>query len=152
MSVFKETILIDAPIDSVWSTLADIGSIAVWNPGVKHSIQTSPGEVEKGSTRHCDLGGRNYLDEEVITFQPPHKLTISITKTNMPFRKAHIRFVLEEQHAQTKVIVSPLYELKYGLLGDFMDRLFVQKKYTKGMNGLLEGLKEHVEKELVTQH
>lgn len=150
MSVFKETIMIDAPINVVWEVLADIGSIAKWNPGVKHSIQTSPGEVEKGSTRHCDLGGRNYLDEEVITFQPPHKLTISITKTNMPFKKAHIRFVLEEHHGQTKVIVSPLYELKYGLLGDVMDRMIVQKKYTKGMTALLEGLKEHTEVELVS--
>ena len=37
MPSFREQIHIDAPKDQVWATLADIGSIYKWNPGVTKS-------------------------------------------------------------------------------------------------------------------
>ena len=65
MGEFLEKTLIAASQDQVWAALADIGSIYKWNPGVEGSKQTSEGEVVLGSSRMCDLGGKNYLDEQV---------------------------------------------------------------------------------------
>ena len=92
MAAFTEKIIIDAPIEKVWSALADIGTISTWNPGVKESHQTTNGDVAIGSCRRCELGGKNYLDEEVILFEPLSKITFRITDTNLPFASADIRF------------------------------------------------------------
>ncbi len=41
MSNFTTEIKIDAPVYRVWDTLADIGRIYEWNPGVKRSHFTT---------------------------------------------------------------------------------------------------------------
>ena len=149
MTEFSENIIIDAPQEQVWATLADIGSIHIWNPGVVYSRQTTPGEVGLGACRRCEFGGRNYLDEEIVAFEPNVRMTIRITDTNLPFEAADIRFVLEGQDGRTEVSVSPEYELKFGWLGRCLDRLFVRARYQKGMRTLLQGLKRHVERNRV---
>ena len=145
MAEFAETITIDASPEKVWKTLADIGNIYIWNPGVEHSKQTTSGEVGIGSCRRCELGGRNYLIEEVIAFEPASKMTIRITDSNLPFKSAVIRFLLQPQEGQTVVKVSPNYHLKFGWLGRLFDVVIVRAQYRKGMRRLLLGLKEHVE-------
>ena len=140
--------MIDAPIQQVWTTLADIGSIHVWNPGVKDSELTSGFDSALGATRHCDLGGRNYLDEEVVAFVAGEALTMRITKTNLPFQRADIRFQLSAAGDATRVSVSPEYRLKFGPVGWLLDRLMIRRTYEKGMKALLGGLKQHVEAEV----
>jgi uncharacterized protein YndB with AHSA1/START domain len=144
MSEFQETILINAPIAEVWAALADIGTISDWNPGVKASRQTTAGEVGAGSCRRCDLGGRNYLDEEVVSFEPGSNITFRITDTNLPFKTADIRFRLRAEGGATAVEVSPIYRLKFGVFGKILD-IAVKPAYRKGMRDLLRGLKQHVE-------
>ena len=85
MGGFSESIEVKAPWASVWDVLADIGAIAAGNPGVEHSEETSVGEVGVGSTRYCQLSGKNNLHEEVERFEPRKSLSIRITKTNLPF-------------------------------------------------------------------
>lgn len=148
MATFTTSTIINAPVDRVWATLADIGSISVWNPGVKDSHLTSDVDSCLGATRHCDLGGRNYLKEEVVKFVSGEALTMRIIKTNLPFQRADIRFQLAPQGAATRVSVSPEYRLKFGPIGKLMDRLMVRRTYEKGMQGLLRGLKSHIEAEV----
>lgn len=145
MSEFAESIDISASPEAVWSALADIGRIGEWNPGVFRSEQTSSGDVGVGATRHCDLGGKNYLDEEVTLFEPYQRMTIRISDTNLPFEFANIRFTLAPTNGGTSVTVSPEYELKYGVIGRMLDSLIVRAQYRRGMQGLLQGLKTFVE-------
>ena len=145
MAKFSESIQIQAPVARVWAALADIGSIERWNPSVKESHQTTDGEVTRGAGRHCGLGGKNYLVEEVVTFEPQSRITFRITETNLPFEAADIRFTLAEETDTTVVTVSPEYLLKFGLLGKILDTLMVRMAYRKGMKDLLQGLKQHVE-------
>ncbi|MGB0909129.1 MAG: SRPBCC family protein [Nitrospirales bacterium] len=152
MSEFTEHITISASQERVWAVLADIGRIADWNPGVKHSQQTSVGDVAEGATRRCELGGKNYLDEEVVLFEPYHRMTIRITDSNLPFKSADIRFTIEPSGAHTIVSVSPDYQLKYGWVGRLLDRLMVRAQYHKGMQGLLQGLKTHIEIKPGSEH
>ena len=146
MSEFEEQVTVSAPAEKVWDSLADIGNIYVWNPGVVHSEQTTPGEVGLGACRRCHLGGKNFLKEEVVEFERPYKLTMRITDTNLPFKTADIRFWVEPQGDETLVTVSPTYQLKFGWLGRFLDWVIVRSQYRKGMRDLLRGLKEYVEK------
>ena len=145
MTEFVESILIEAPPEKVWLVLADIGNIADWNPGVVQSKKTTPGEVKVGSCRRCNLGGKNYLNERVISFEPTRTMTIRVTETNLPFAHADIRFALVTQEEGTLVTVSPQYQLKYGALGRILDWFMVRRQYRKGMRGLLHGLKKYVE-------
>lgn len=145
MSAFIETIQISAAPEVVWSALADIGNISEWNPGVKSSKQTSSGAVAVGATRHCDLGGKNYLNEELVAFEPCRRMTLRITDTNLPFKSADIRFTVMPSGADTLVTVSPIYELKFGVIGRVLDKLMVRAQYSQGMRDLLQGLKTFVE-------
>lgn len=145
MSEFAESIDINASRAAVWAELADIGAISEWNPGVRSSWQTTSGDVSNGSCRRCELGGKNYLDEEVVLFEPSAGITFRITDTNMPFETADIRFSLSGDGEITHVVVSPKYTLKFGALGRLLDAIVIGPVYRKGMRDLLRGLKHHVE-------
>lgn len=133
------------PPEAVWEVLADIGRIHEWNPGVLHSEQTSEGDVDVGARRHCDIGGKNYLDERVFEFEPPTRLTISIEDTNLPLRDARVRFPVESAGGGTRVRVSPSYSIKFGLLGRLLDVVMIRSQYRRGIRSLLDGLKTYVE-------
>lgn len=145
MSNFSTDIKIDAPAKAVWDALADIGSIYRWNPGVVESHATTEETTGLGACRYCDLGGKNYLDEQVVQWQPSEKLTMRITGTNMPFKTADIHFTLQSEGEATIVTVAPDYELKFGPLGKLLDTVYVRRTYESGMNDLLQGLKQYVE-------
>lgn len=134
---------IHAPVSKVWEVLADIGTISQWNPGVKASHLTSNLQGI-GASRHCNLGRGNFLDEQVINWQPEKAITFRITKTNLPMG-ADIHFRLEPTPRGTRVEVQPIYTLKHGILGLLLDTLVVKQTYTKGMQALVDGLKQHVE-------
>ena len=148
MSQFSTETTINAPLAEVWRVLADIGTIAKWNPGVITSHNTSESRAGLGATRHCDLGGRNYLDEAVVHWEPQEALTMRITGTNLPFAAADIRFTLREENGATAVTVSPIYKLKMGPLGALLDKVYVRNNYRQGMEALLAGLKAYVEAEM----
>ncbi|MEM7334471.1 MAG: SRPBCC family protein [Chloroflexota bacterium] len=150
MGTFETKTTINASKTAVWSALADIGNIAAWNPGVIKSYVTSEQQSEGlGATRYCDLGGRNFLDEEVVKWEPENALTMRVTNTNMPFKTVDIRFILTPvAENKTEIVVSPIYELKYGPVGQLMDTLFIKSTYHKGMDSLLAGLKKYLEEQL----
>lgn len=150
MNEFAVETMINAPVETVWVVLADVGDIAAWNPGVQASRTTSAQTEGVGACRHCDLGGKNYLDEEVVTWRENEAITFRIVGTNMPFDSADIRFTLTPQNDQTHVTCSPIYKLKYGIVGNMMDRLLVERTYKSGMESLLAGLKQHIEQNLRT--
>ena len=136
-----------APAGNIWAALADIGGIHRWNPGVVDSRETSEGETRLGATRRCDLGGKNYLDEEVVKWTPDREITFRITDTNLPFARADIHFAIEElAGGGSRVSVSPDYALKFGILGRVLDGLVMNRMYRKGMRDLLAGLKAEVER------
>lgn len=146
MSTFSIDRKINAPVDDVWQALADIGHIYQWNPGVVHSEVTSEDVAGLGAERHCNLGGKNYLDETVVAWEVGKRLTMRIVGTNLPFQRADIRFSLSPDGEGTVVTVSPEYTLKFGIVGQMLDAVFVRRNYEKGMADLLAGLKQHVEK------
>ncbi len=145
MPSFATEIKIDAPVDAVWEVLADYGAIYRWHPGAVSSHVTSEEGTGIGARRHLDLGGKNYLDEEVIEWESRQCLAVRIVGTNLPFKSADIRITLRPENGGTIVIASPRYELKFGLLGKLFDRLYMRRAYEKNMQALLAGLRDYVE-------
>ncbi len=145
MSTFAVTTTIQAPRTKVWEILADIGTIADWNPGVVESHLTSDEAHGIGATRYCDLGGKNYLDEQIVKWEENQRLTMRITDTNLPLKEVDIRFTLQGDDNATAVTVSPEYTMPYGVIGQLLDAVYVRRTYKKGMESLLNGLKSHAE-------
>ena len=149
MSTFAVTTTIQAPRTKVWNILADIGTIAAWNPGVVESHLTSDNGHTSGhgvgATRYCDLGDKNYLDEQVVEWEQEQRLTMRITDTNLPLKEVDIRFTLQGDDTATTVTVAPEYAMPYGVFGQLMDAVYVRRTYKKGMKSLLDGLKSHAE-------
>ncbi len=145
MSSFAVSATIKASQSSVWATLADIGTIAEWNPGVVISRVTSDQTEGKGATRYCQLPGNAFLEERIVEWDPNSRLTFRIIDSNLPFKTADIRFTLDPRGSATLVTVSPEYTLQWGPFGWAMDFLMVRRMYRKGMLGLLAGLKLSVE-------
>ena len=146
MSTFTERTTIDAPREDVWAALANIGTIAAWNPGLIGSRRTN--DIDGlGGARHCDLSAKHSLTEHVVEFEPGTAITFRVTDSTLPFKTADIAFTLtdELQQARTEVTVSPTYTLKYGSLGRILNTVAVRRNYRAGMRELLEGLKRHLE-------
>ena len=145
MADFAADTIINAPVEHVWKALARIGSIYEWNPGVVGSHLTTEKADGIGAGRQCDLGGGNHLEEEVVEWDPGNRLTMRISETNLPFKAADIRFPLQADNGKTRVTVSPIYELKFGMIGKVLDAVYVRNNYRRGMEALLKGLKKYVE-------
>ncbi len=146
MTTFTTATVIAAPRSEVWATLADIGSIADWNPGLTGSHLTSEMPTGQDATRHCDLPGGRYLKESVAEYEPERVLTMRIDESNLPLlRDVLIRFDVADEGAQTRVTVSPRYSVGLGPLGKLLDAVMIKRTYLKGMQSLLHGLKRHVE-------
>lgn len=150
MTAFEEEIIINAPVTAVWEVLADIGTIARWNPGLRSS-ETINAINGLGAQRMCVISRTQWLTEEVVAFRPQQEITFQITRTTLPFKVARIHFGLSEVSSGTRVTVSPRYSLKYGILGTLLDAFMVRSAYRKGMIDLLEGLKTHLEKQSVAE-
>lgn len=146
MSTFTERTTIDAPREEVWAALADIGTIATWNPGLIGSHRTN--DIDGvGGARHCDISTRHSLTEHVIEFEPGTAITFRITESTLPFKTADIAFTLTDSRigARTEVTSRPTYTLAYGPIGQLLDTVAVRRRYRAGMRELLDGLKHHLE-------
>ncbi len=146
MAHFSTQIRINATTEKVWEVLADFGGIYRWNPGVRHSYSTS--EINQGllATRRCELlKGDDYLDEQILEWRDGESFKVEISETNLPFHRSVVEFSIEADGNGTLVTVAPDYALKYGLLGRLLNQIVVRRKFKKGMEDLLTGLKYHIE-------
>lgn len=145
MSRFEEALPIAVPADRVWAALADIGTIARWNPGIVASRRLTAESVGCGARRRCELGGGAYLEEEVVRCVPGQETSFRITATNLPLASAEIHFRVEAHGDGCVVTVAPAYRVRYGVLGRLADPLLIRPAYRHGMRRLLGGLNAHLE-------
>ncbi len=136
---------IDAPQDKVWSTLADLGSIYKWNPGVTHSHSTSDATQGEGATRHCDLDDKNYLEERAFDWREGEGYKIDVTESTMPLESNIVTFQIAPDGAGTRVSVTADYKLKFGVIGALMDMLFAKRQMQQAFDDMMAGLKHYVE-------
>jgi len=146
MAHFSTQIRINATTEKVWEVLADFGGIYRWNPGVRHSYSTSENSHGRLATRHCELlKGDEFLNEQILEWRDGESFKVDIYETNLPFHRNVVEFSIEADGSGTIVMVAPDYALKYGLLGRLMNQIVVRRKFRKGMEDLLTGLKYHIE-------
>ena len=147
MTTFKDTIIIDAPKERVWATIADLGGIQQFHPGVSRSYYLSDQREGVGASRRCELLPMGTVDEKAVDWQPGREFTLEIVPGPKapPFKEAHGRMWVEEDEAGTLVGLQIDYQLKFGPLGRVMDRFLVQPQFRKVVPRILRGLKRYQE-------
>ncbi len=146
MTIVNSQIRIDAPVEQVWATLADIGSIERWNPGVAKSYATSETKQGDGATRHCDLHqGNAQLEERAFDWRDGESFKIDVYENSLPMKSNIVTFSVAPDGAGTLATVSADYELKYGVIGALMDALIGKRQAQAGFRDMMLGLKHYVE-------
>ncbi len=138
-------IKIDAPAEKVWGVLADIGSIYKWNPGVVASHTTGEQSHGDGTTRHCDLDDKNYLEERTFDWREGESFKIDVFESTLPLKSNIVTFQVTPDGDGTKTTVTADYVLKFGPIGKLMDILFAKRQAQQGFDDMMAGLKYHVE-------
>ena len=125
----------------VWAVLADFPNIATWNTGVAKSFATSDSTGGVGAQRHCDLVPFGELEETVKEWDDPRRMVISIDSAKkLPIAHGEVTFLLRAADDATEISVTYAYQPKFGLLGQIMGSLVLDRQLTKGFKGFLKDL------------
>ena len=125
----------------VWAVLADFPNIATWNTGVAKSFATSNITGGVGAQRHCDLAPFGELEETVKEWDDTRRMVINIDSAKkLPIAHGEVTFVLSPADDATEVSVNYVYKPKFGLLGQIMGSLALDRQLMKGFKGFLNDL------------
>ena len=106
MTTVTSEIHIDASRQKVWETLADLGSVSVWNPVIASSYYTSEATEGVGAGRHCDFPDGGHIKEEVTEWKPGEAFTLQIREGTVPFGDAYGTFTLKDEGQGTAVTLT----------------------------------------------
>jgi len=138
-----QSIVIDKPINVVWSVIDDTPSYTKWFPGLKWGKFEDPNNTGMGAKRMAQLNSYKYY-EEMIIYQPPYKWGFTMLEANTGACKSIAEVItLEEVGAnQTKVTYRGGYEFQgfFRLL-----KIMLEKNIDGIWSKALKGLKTYCE-------
>ncbi len=128
--------VIEAPVEAVWSRYTDHVSWTQWAGlgTVRLDRQGTPTPNGVGSVREISTAGFKVY-EEVISFEPPRRVTYKVVRGLLPF-KNHLGEVLFEPHARgTLVTWRCQFESRLPGMGGAI-RIFITRLFRKALVGL----------------
>lgn len=148
VTVITAQIEIDTPREKVWKVLSEIGEIEKFHPLVKKSLLTSNNGGGVGAQRHCELLPMGQMVENVIEWEEGKTIVLEVVGGKMlpPYRFMQGRVDIAGEE-KTNVTFSFSYQLKYGVLGQWMNRLFIRPQFVKAPPKYVSGLKEYIEQQ-----
>lgn len=147
MPTLTDTIFIDDSRERVWETIADLGGIQSFHPGVSRSYYLTDQKEGLGASRRCELIPLGTVDETAVDWHQGEGFTLTITPGPKapPFKYATGRMWIEERETGTLVGLEIDYQLRFGPLGRVLDRLLVAPQLKKVVPRVLKGLKRFQE-------
>ena len=144
MHVFR-SMIIDAPIDRVWSAVRAFDGVAAWNPGVTNARLETGAPTGTGALRHLDIVDGTVFRETLLAHSDrDHFYTYDIVEGPLPvtgYVSTH-RFLPITASGQTLGIWESNFECPPDMSAE-MDRVVGDGIYIGGMSGLNAYLKEH---------
>lgn len=146
----RNEMVINAPINSVWSVVTDINLLPKINPGVLKAT----GRMDKqGETRTCEFknGGKvGSMTERLIELVPESKTVWTVENDTMGMSKmlknTRFCFNLEKlSNDKTKLINESYYE-PANFIAKIMNSLMMKRKMGKIQEQILTNIKSHLEK------
>ncbi|MFN8279741.1 MAG: SRPBCC family protein [Saprospiraceae bacterium] len=146
MATIHNEITVNASLDKVWSTLADLALLDQYDPTVMKSTLLSTEKTGIGAKRKVMMkDGKNWFEEKITIFKPNEALTYQLTDCSFPIKGLKHSYSFEKIGNQTKVIQVMEYTVKFGLLGKLLDRLMIRKQSDIGIKKFFTGLKSYAE-------
>jgi ligand-binding SRPBCC domain-containing protein len=146
MTTLTNSISIDAPIDRIWTILANVTELAEYDPTVRASELTSANGVGLDAARRVTMrDGKHWFEERVATFEPNSALAFELTACNFPIRRLRHSYSFAADDGRTTVTQVMAYTPKFGPLGRLMDAAILRRSFHAGVKQFLTGLKAHSE-------
>jgi len=147
MATIHNEIVIEAPIDKIWSVLATPDLLEKYDPTVRKSSLISDNNTDRGAKRKVEMqDGKNWFEEVITVCKPGESLTYELTACSFPIHNLKHSYSFQRLDGQTKVLQTMEYTVKFGILGKILDRLVIRKQSDTGIKKFFDGLKSYVEK------
>jgi uncharacterized protein YndB with AHSA1/START domain len=136
-------IAINAPVDAVWTALADLQAVANYNPGLEGAKLVTTQKEGVGAARICEFrNGGGQCRETVTEWQPGKAMTIAMSDHAWPMKNAKFRMVLEPNGKGT--MLKQVTE--YVFAGDQAMEDAVRGQWDQGVTAVIDSFRRHVEK------
>lgn len=145
MTTLHHEVKINAPLEKVWNVLADLEAVQYYNPLVVQTRYTSDNREGVGASRHCDFKPKGFSQERVTDWIPRQLLGMEVVDSSFPMRFTKWKTHLAAEGKGTRVTQDLEYGMKFGLLGELLNKLMMKKKYDGILAEIFTGLKNHVE-------
>lgn len=145
MTMLRLTQNSTAAPSTVWDLMADFANIDFFNPNLSRSFLLNEGaEIGVGTKRQCDLtDGKNYIQEEVLEWQPGEYYVIDIYNGTMPVKNAKTKLgVLPTSDGGSQVYMEFSYDPKFGPFGSIMDFVMMRRMMSGLLQKVVDGLVE----------
>jgi ligand-binding SRPBCC domain-containing protein len=147
MTTLNNEITINAPIEKIFQSLAEMEGLEKLDPNVKKSTSLSNVKSGINAKRKVDMiDGKNWFEEKITEFKPNESLTYELTACSFPVKSLKYTYTVEKLGNQTRVKQAMNYKIKFGMFGKLLDTLMIRKQYNKGIKGFFAGLKTYSEK------
>ena len=150
MGRVERSIEIRVPPEKVWEMLA-LDRASEWNEGSMKNVEyttevsTPKDKYRVGASAHATIKGEGEVHFEITESLENTKITIQ-GKGGKTFKDMMLTYTLEPVEEGTKLTQRTDYELSWGILGKFLDKLVAQRITEKDMERQLEQLKGILEK------
>lgn len=140
----RTVITIEAPRSIVWEALADVDSVAVWNPNIDEVECLSEHRRGLGVRRRCFTHPSGWMTEAVTEWEEGTLIAFSVEDAP-PLRSGVARFSLSDTDQGTRLVSSFAYRVKLGPLGPVIDRLIVHRQLSSAWQRTVDGLRSYTE-------
>ena len=145
MTTLNHQVHIDAPVDAVWKALADLDGVQKFNPAVMSARIISDRPDGVGATRRCTLRSGGWVEERAWEWRDGRALGLEVVAGQYPVTSMRWRTELQREGGGTLVTQQMDYEMKFGVLGAILDRLFMRRLLDVTITQIFAGLKRYVE-------
>ena len=153
MGRIEISIEIKASPEKIWEMLT-LERLPEWEEGYKEDlknveytseVKTPEDKYRVGLSAHVDIKGEGEMDLRITESLENKKITYHLTGGS--FTKNFIlTFLLEPEEEKTKFTYAMDYELSWGILGKFLEVLFIKRMIRKGIDKASQNLKNILEK------
>lgn len=133
--------------ERVWQLISELDQAANYLPDVERVEMLNAANGGEGATRRLYLSGGEQVDETVTEWREGTDIVLNIQRQQKPpFPYADLRFEYNLKGLSadaTAVHLSFVYEPRYGLLGQVLDGVLLERRAEKQLMEIASALKQY---------
>jgi ribosome-associated toxin RatA of RatAB toxin-antitoxin module len=146
MTTLQNEITVQAPMEKIWEALSNVEELEKYDPTVKKSTAVSSARSGAGAARKVSMkDGKNWFEEKCTLCKPGEALAYELTACSFPIQGLKHSYSFEQNGRGVKVKQVMEYQVKFGLLGKFLDVIMIRRQTDSGVKKFFSGLKSYVE-------